>query len=279
VAVHHGFLETLGARPEAGRLFGPADFGPNAPPVAVVNQPFVAKFFGGINPIGRRLRVIASDSRAPRGPWREIVGVVPDLGLSAGDESMAAGFYVPMERDDVFHIALRTSGDARRLTAAVRTALADLDPGIQVREILPLQDVGREDRAIFAGLGAALAALGGMALLLSVIGTYAVLSLSVTRRTREIGIRTALGASRRQVLQPIMGRTILPPALGALAGIALGEAIVGARAIFAFRLPDGSGPWGLPVLGAIMIGAALLSAWVPARRALAIAPAEALRAD
>lgn len=111
------------------------------------------------------------------------------------------------------------------------------------------------------------------------IGTYAILSLSVTRRTREIGIRTALGATRRQVLQSIMGRTILPPALGALAGIVLGEALVAARGIFAFRLPEGSGPWGLPMLGAIMMAAALLSAWVPARRALAIAPAEALRAE
>jgi putative ABC transport system permease protein len=279
VAVRQGFFETFGGRLDAGRLFNPADFSANAPPVAVVNQPFVAKFFGGINPVGRRLRILPADAGAPPQPWREIIGVVPDLGLSAGDENMAAGFYVPMDREEVFHIALRTSGDARRLTSALRTALDDLDPSIQVREILPLQDVGREDRAIFAGIGAALAALGGMALLLSVIGTYAILSLSVTRRTREIGIRTALGATRRQVLQSIMGRTILPPTLGALGGIVLGEALVAARGIFAFRLPEGGGPWGLPVLGAIMIGAALLSAWVPARRALAVAPAEALRAE
>ena len=65
-----------------------------------------------------------------------------------------------------------------------------------------------------------------------------------------------------------MGRTILPPALGALAGIALGEVLVAARGIFAFRLPEGSGPWGLPVLGLVMIAAAVLSAWVPAHRAL-----------
>lgn len=110
-------------------------------------------------------------------------------------------------------------------------------------------------------------------------GTYAILSLSVTRRTREIGIRAALGASRGQVLQSIMGRTCLPPAIGAVAGIGLGEALVAARGIFAFRLPEGSGPWGLPVLGAMMIAAGLLSAWVPARRALAIAPADALRAE
>jgi lipoprotein-releasing system permease protein len=101
----------------------------------------------------------------------------------------------------------------------------------------------------------------------------------VTRRTREIGIRTALGASRRQVLQSIMGSTCLPPAAGAVVGIALGQVLVAARGIFAFRLPEGIGPWGLPVLGMLMIAAGLLSAWIPARRALAVAPAEALRAE
>jgi predicted lysophospholipase L1 biosynthesis ABC-type transport system permease subunit len=114
-------------------------------------------------------------------------------------------------------------------SSAVRTALNTLAPTIQVRDILPLEDVGREGRAIFAGTGGALAALGGMAPLLSVIGTYAILSLSVTRRTREIGIRTALGATRRQVLQSIMGRTTVPPAIGAIVGIGLGHALVAAR--------------------------------------------------
>ena len=71
----------------------------------------------------------------------------------------------------------------------------------------------------------------------------------------------------------------LPPAIGALAGVALGEALVAARGIFAFRLPESSGPWGLPALAAMMIAAGLLSAWLPARRALSIAPADALRAE
>jgi predicted permease len=274
-----GFFDTFGAQAQSGRLFNPGDFTERATPVAIVNQPFVEKFFGGANPVGRRLRMLQEDADAQPELWREIIGVVPDLGLSAGDATMAAGFYVPMKQADVFDLALRTTGDARRLHGPLRKALNDLDPLIQVREIRGLEDVGYEDRAVFAGIGAALAGLGGMALLLSVVGTYAILSLSVTRRTREIGIRAALGATDRQVLQAIMGRTMLPPALGAAGGIALGQALVAARGIFAWRLPDGSGPWGLPVLGLIMIAAALMSAWVPARRALAVSPAEALRAE
>ena len=274
-----GFFDTFGAQVQTGRLFGPGDFVERATPVAIVNQPFVDKFFGGVNPVGRRLRMLQEESDAQPEPWREVVGVVPDLGLSAGDATMAAGFYVPMKHAEFFYLALRAGGDARRLDGPLRKALNNLDPSIQVREIRPLEDVGYEDRAFFAVLGSALAGLGGMALLLSVAGTYAILSLSVTRRTREIGIRAALGATHRQVLQSIMGRTMLPPALGAAGGIALGQALVAARGIFAWRLPDGSGPWGLPVLGLIMIAAAVLSALVPARRALAVSPSEALRAE
>jgi predicted lysophospholipase L1 biosynthesis ABC-type transport system permease subunit len=183
-----------------------------------------------MSPLGRRLRIVQSDTGGAREPWREIVGVVPDLGLSAGDANMAAGFYVPMRGEEVFHIALRTSGDARRLTSPLRSAVSRIDPDIQLRDVIPLNDVGREDRAVFTGIGGALAALGGMALLLSIVGTYATLSLAVTRRTREIGIRAALGASRGQILRTIIGTTCLPPALGAVAGIGLGQALVAARA-------------------------------------------------
>ena len=98
---------------------------------------------------------------------------------------MAAGLYLPMRRAEYFNLALRTTGDARRLDGPLRKALNNLDPSIQVREIRPLEDVGYEDRAAFAVIGAALAALGGMALLLSVVGTYAILSLSVTEERFE----------------------------------------------------------------------------------------------
>jgi putative ABC transport system permease protein len=279
VEVRAAFFETLGARQTAGRLFGPQDFGETAPPVAIVNESFVRKFFGGGNPIGRRIRMVSREGEAASDVWREIVGVVPDLGLSAGDETMSAGYYLPLRNEQIFHLTVRTSGDARALAGPLRIALSLVDPTIQIREVVPLNEVGKEDRTVFAGIGGALAALGGMALLLSVIGTYAILSLSVTHRTREIGIRSALGATRRQLLQTLIGRTALPPAIGAVAGIALGQLFVAARGIFAFRLPESSGPWGLPALAALMIAAGLLSAWIPARRALAIEPSDALRAE
>jgi predicted permease len=279
VAVRGHFFESLGARETAGRLFTASDFGDQAAPVAIVNQSFVRKFLDGRNPLGRRVRALSSPGDSTPGPWREVVGVVPDLGLSAGDESMSAGYYVPMTAGPLFHISLRASGDVRRLTSPLRDALSVVDPALQIRELVPLNEVGKEDRVVFAGIGAALGALGGMALLLSVIGTYAILSLAVTRRTREIGIRSALGATRASILRTLMGRTALPPAIGAAAGMALAQLLASARGIFAFRLPESSGPWGLPLIAAVMIAAGVLSAWLPARRALAIEAADALRAE
>jgi hypothetical protein len=282
VAADAGYFAALGAAPTAGRLFRASDHAPGAPPVAVVNQPFVEKFLGGRQPIGQRIRVLREEGElveAAAEPWREIVGVVPDLALSAGDETLAAGFYVPLAADEVASLALRTRADARRVESELRAALARLDSGLQVRDVRPIAQVASEDRAVFAGIGGALGAAGGMALLLSVIGTWAILSLAVTRRTREIGIRTALGATRGQILRAIVLRAAIAPAAGALGGVALGELLVRARGIFAFRLPESAGPWGLPLLAALLIAAALAAAWQPARRALAIQPAEALRAD
>ena len=109
VGVTPGFLETLGGRALTGRLFDANDV-TNGARVAVVNEPFVRKFFAGANPVGHRLRVLSADPASAAIEWREIVGVVPDLGLSAGDPELAAGVYVPLANDESVHVALRTEG-------------------------------------------------------------------------------------------------------------------------------------------------------------------------
>jgi putative ABC transport system permease protein len=279
VSASPGFLETLGATAVAGRLFTATDLASNAPPVAIVNAPFVQRFFGGANPIGAHLRMVDAASTTPASPWREIVGVVPDLGLSAGDPDRAAGYYVPIADESLYYLAVASRRETAALAAPVRAALARVDPTLIVIDILPLESVGAEDRAVFAGIATALTSLGGVTLLLSVMGVYAMLSFAVTSRTREIGLRSALGATTRHILKTVFAGAWKPLAIGAMAGPLLGEALVAARVIFAFRLPADSGPWGWPVLITLMIAAGLTAAWIPARRALAITTSEALRAE
>ena len=118
VAVGNGFLEAIGARTLAGRLFTASDFIAGAAPVAVVNEPFVQKFLGGRNPIGRRIRIEGTREDGSQEPWREIVGVVPDLGLSVGDPSLAGGFYTPVHDEFLYFLAVRTHGGSDEAGAA-----------------------------------------------------------------------------------------------------------------------------------------------------------------
>jgi putative ABC transport system permease protein len=276
VGVTAGLLETLGGRPMTGQLFELADFKSRAR-VAVVNEPFVRKFFSGANPVGRRLRLLSADPASASVEWREIIGVVPDLGLSAGDAELSAGVYVPLADEESVYIALRTEGDARRLAPVLPSVIARVNPTIQTVDVVRLEDVGIEDRTVFAGIGGAMTVIGVMALGLSAISLYALLALSVTRRTRETGIRLALGASRAHILRSLTGRGAIALAVGALAGMALATVMVDLRWIFAFRLPNGSGPWGPPGIAAALVVCGVLAGWGPMRRAIRIDPAEALR--
>jgi predicted permease len=285
-----GYFDALGAQALSGRLFREADLAPGAPPVAVVNQPFVDRFLAGRNPIGRRLRLAdpggASGEEAgcetgPE-PWYEIVGVVPDLGLSVADPSMAAGWYAPLDDAgggrDAYYLAVRTAGDPLALAGPLRRALADLDPEIDVHRLVPLERVGWEDRAFMSGFGSALSGLRAMALLLSLAGIYAMLSFAVTRRTREIGVRVALGATGAQVLRSIVGGTGLRLAAGAALGAVLALALIEAKAMLVTRLPAGE-PWILPAVLGLLLAAGLAASWVPSQRALAIRPSDALRSE
>jgi predicted permease len=275
-AVGNGFLEAIGARPLSGRLFAASDFVTGAAPVAVVNEPFVRKFLGGRNPIGRRIRIETRGTTQQ--PWREIIGVVPDLGLSVGDPALTAGFYTPVDDEMLWYLAIRTNGDPLRLAAPLRAAVANVDPDLQLQEIRPLEDAGREERAFLGGVAMALTAMGGMALLLSIVGIYALLSFMVTRRTREIGIRVALGASSRQVLSSITAGALAYLAIGGVLGSALGILFAQTRAVILISIPA-PGTWMPATIFLTLAIAGGAACWLPARRALAIRPSEALSAD
>jgi predicted permease len=276
-AVSNGFLEAIGARVVAGRLFNAADFLEGAAPVAVVNEPFVEKFLGGRNAIGRRIRIEGQQpDEAPQ--WREIVGVVPDLGLSVGNRALAAGFYTPVKDEMLWYLAIRTSVDPISITASMRVAVANVDPDLQLVEIRTLEDAGREERVFLSGIAAALTAMGGMSLMLSIVGIYALLSFMVTRRTREIGIRMALGAQSWQVLRSVTGGALIYLVIGGVLGTALGLLFTQLRERILISIPA-PGAWMPATIFATLAVAGMIACWLPAQRALGIRPSEALSAD
>lgn len=277
-AVGEDFLDAIGARTLAGRGLTHADFVAGAAPVVVVNEPFVRKFLGGRNPIGRRIRFASPRHDGEREPWREIVGVVPDLGLSVSNPSMAGGFYYPSTDDELFFLALRTDSDPTKLTPQLRAAVVNVDPDAQLEEIQLLEDAGQEERIFLSTVAASLTAIGGVALALSIVAIYALLSFMVTRRTREIGIRMALGATRRQVLQSVTGAAITLLVIGGVAGTWLAAMFLQLRDLLLISLPpaDASSPG---MVFAILAIAGVVACWVPARRALRVRPSEALNAE
>ena len=237
--------------------------------MVIVNQPFVDRFFDGRSPVGRRVKVSTQE-------WREIIGVVPDLGVSAGDRGSAAGVYLPLpDRTQFLQLAIRAAGNPNTTAGPLRRVVAEIDPKADLRGIRLLEDVGVEQRSFLSGMASAMTALGVMALLLSVVSIYALLSFMVTRRTREIGIRVALGARPSQVLTTVAGGAFAFVGAGTVLGTILGVTLAGFQSVMLIRMPDVGVMTPTLVIGALAL-ASLAAAWFPTRRALSIRPSEAL---
>jgi putative ABC transport system permease protein len=246
--------------------------------VAVVSRAFAERFWPGQDPIGQRFRVVSGDADTP---WLAVVGVSGDVIHQWVMRRNEPTFYRPFVQapGQRLGFVLRTgSGDPEALAGPVRRALAavDLDqPAYQIRSqprSIRQSTIGLQ---FIAGI---MAALGVLALVLAVGGVYGVMSYRVSQRTLEIGVRVALGASRADVLRLTLGQALrlaaiglpLGAGLGWMASRALGSALRGA---VAFE------PLVLASVAALLAAAALVAAFVPARRALAVDPARALRAE
>lgn len=272
-----GFLDVMGVSVVAGRSPLDSDHAPDAPPVAWVNDLFVEGRLGGANPIGRRVAIAPAGDAAPR--WHEIVGVMPDLGLSGADVETAGGVYLPMAGESEARLLVRTSRDPTPLLPLLTSAAYEVDPEITLVGLFSLEDLHGRLRRVYLAVGGVLTALGALVLGLSLMGIFAVLSADVTRRTREIGVRVALGATAPDVLRPTLLRVAAYVGLGATLGAVFGSGLVElAAATFVMRFPA-TGPGTFVLLACVVGVVALLSAAFPTRRALAIHPMEALRAD
>lgn len=259
----------------AGRNFTAADTA-EAERVAVVNNSFARRFFGERNPIGRRFRPAPGDDESP---WIRIVGIAPDLRMNPGSESQA-GYYLPVAQyaRRTFYLALRVDGAPLSLAGAVDDAIARIDGRIDAAEFQTHAELADNFAVAYKIMSLLFASLGGTAVFLSVAGLYAVMAFSVAQRTREIGVRLALGAARGRILAVVLRRGLLQIGVGIVLGSALGLGLV---RLLQF-IPTGMASDGTVLLAAaaaVMLAAGLAACIVPASRALAIHPVEALRRE
>jgi putative ABC transport system permease protein len=269
------FFDVLGAPMIAGRPFTAADLA-SPSGVVIVNQSFASDVVGGQHPIGRRIRRAPVDDTQPPGPWLEVVGVVRDLGMMGRDGS--AGLYHPVSADAAspLRIAVRLRESPASFAARLRTVASGVDPTLQLDELMPLDAVGASGSLESQYLSRSLAVLSAIALLLSLTAIYAVMAYTVSTRTREIGLRVALGADRRRVIAVILRRPLTQVGVG----IVIGGILVAVWFLGLFEsMPTGTEAALIAAYCMLMMGVCLLACVVPTRRALRIEPARALTVD
>jgi putative ABC transport system permease protein len=276
-SVEHGYFDAMGIAVVAGRPFGERDSS-EAPRVVVVNETFARRFFPGADPareaVGKRMSF-----RGDEGPWNEIVGVAKDGKYWTIGEAPQMFVYAPLAQSyspAVTLVVRAAGGDARALVPALNAEVRAIEPA------LPLYDVKTIEEHMGVSLFPARVAatlLGGfglLALVLAAMGVYGVVSYAAAQRTREIGIRMALGAQRRDVLRLVAGRGMLLVALGVCLGLA------GALALTRFMEGvlygvSATDPLTFALVAALLLAVALVACLVPARRATKVDPMVALR--
>jgi predicted permease len=280
-AIGARYFEAFGARLIAGRDFHDGERVTDAPAV-IVNEAFARRFLTGREPIGARVRYAVEDledapaaDRTAALPWMEIVGVVADIGMTPTDHGEAPYLFRPAAPGTASPLVLgvRVAGDATAFAPRVREIASALDPGLRLSDLSSLDAlVWQEDVSMVVGAVAVIAVVS-LGLFLSAAGIYALMAVSVARRTREIGLRAALGASRTSLLRGVVVRAAALVGGGVLAGngLLLFFAWLSAEVAVARMVP--------PLLGtsAVMLAVGMLACIVPARRALSIQPIDALK--
>ena len=279
-AVEPDFFGAFDALPIAGRLLAFAD-NTDVARVAVVNESFVRSVLGGRHAIGRRLKYLASSNGGqliPQQQWIEIVGVVRDLGMGSDPTvPKEAGIYLPLNlqalTDDSVRIVGLVAGDMTAATNALRATAARADAALRIGDVQTLAAVTANGVKIINYIVAALGMVSVAALVLALSGLYAVMAFTVSRRTREIGIRVALGSPRSRVVVTILRRPLMQLTLGSVFGALL---TVGVSRLMELTVGFSLG---LIAVGPIIFAVCLLACIVPARRALRVDPIAALRAE
>jgi putative ABC transport system permease protein len=270
-AVSRGYFQVMGMPARAGRLFGEADRAGGAP-VAVVSRALAGRMWPGRNPVGMRLR---SDDTTPVD--YEVVGVVDDVVFSMA-ESARPGVYVVWEQSElpVAALHLRMRPGATALEPAIRRASAEA--GVELFGLRTLEEVRRETAFPQRLTGVLLGVFGAIAVVLAAVGLYGVVGYGVAQRTREIGVRVALGARpgqvRRLIVRQGMRMAGVGVGVGVLIALGLGQLMRGL--LFGVSATD---PVTFAAVATLLLVVSAAASWIPARRAAALEPMRALRSE
>ena len=292
-----GYFATFGVAPRRGRDFSSGDR-EGTLAVAIVNESFARRFLHGRDPIGRRIRVGGPDTKQP---WRTIVGVAPDLYVSGPNDREPDGVYIPVAQapQRILSLALRTacphhppiSGgrsivgvspaggcDPHALTTAVRDVVTAIDADLPIYDVKSMPEAIHDQTWFYDVFGAIFMIFGFVALFLAAVGLYGVMAFSVSRRTREMGIRIALGAQARDVLALVLRQGVAQIGVGLLLGLTLAAGLSQFVALLLFRVePRDPSVFATVVVALFLTG--IVACLVPARRATRVDPMVALRAE
>jgi putative ABC transport system permease protein len=263
-----GYFNTMGIALRQGRLFDQHD-DLDAKRVALVNEAMVRKHFAHENPLGKRIVM---------GQPLEIVGVVANAKLYGLDAPVEPAIYVPhMQRPaDSMGVVVRTAGDPAAMASAVRREILKMDPGQPVSNVRTMQTVLSDSLMLRRVSMMLLSVFASLALTLATVGIYGLTAYSVSRRTHEIGLRVALGASQSQILRLVVGRGLATSLIGAGIGVAAAFALTRGLSgmLYGVTATDPLVFAGVPLL---LVAVSALASYVPARKATRIDPLAALR--
>jgi putative ABC transport system permease protein len=271
--ISSGYLRAIGLSTLAGRPFDERDK-PGAPEVILVNQRLVRSVFPNEDPVGKRIAF----------PWHkgalEIAGVVGDENTVSLDTELRPVVYFPYEQsaDSIWGMVVRTSGAAAGLGAAIRQEVRAVDAEIALYKVQTMEEVIADAPSTVMRRYPAMlmGAFAAIALLMAVIGTYGLVAYGVSQRMHEIGVRIALGAGPGDILRLLMGQGVTLTLVGIAVGLAAAAVVTRGleKLLFEVKPLD---PATFAVAPAVLLGAALLASFVPARRAMRVAPGEALK--
>jgi putative ABC transport system permease protein len=272
-AINSDYFRTMGMRLRRGREFTEHDQ-PGAVEVIVINETMAASFWPGEDPIGKRIQIYDMQPM----PWREIVGVVNDTKEAGLGAPTRPEIYVPFSqrpRSAMTLIAHAAAGP-EQLAGAMRAAVQAVDPDQPVYRISTMEKFYSAEVAVPRATMFLMGTLAVAALLLAAVGIYGVMAHAVMQQTHEIGIRTALGATQRDVLRLVVGQGMTLTLIGVVIGLAGAFALTRLMTSLLFGV-SATDPATFTVIALLLSGVALFACYIPARRATKVDPLTALR--